>query len=289
MRFLLLASLVAGLLVSHASAQQKPYNPYADENADLAPISPDGKINWPTFYKSAAIKAKFDWMFATGSCRGTNPRLNAVISGNKVNVNQLPEEEYSAIVQSAVNGKLVLIDKSMVTTSVMIHPKGVSKVEVVGPLTLQQLRLGMLVRFIAKINEDGTSEQPLASLEVFSNQRDYPFAEIETGERKSQVARIVALRDKTLELRVEAGQLRQLKLPVDDSTVVMMNMDSISLVAPGDKIELKGHRYQGEGITTKQAIFANKLLVTKPPLPEKKFQKRTTSDLSAIPVPAKLK
>lgn len=289
MRFLLLASLVFGLATTQAAAQQKPFNPYADENADLIAITPDGKINWPTFYKSGAIKAKFDWMFSTGSCRGTNPDLNAVIINNKVNVNQIAEEEYTAVVQSNVAGNLIVLDKNQVPTSVMIHPKGVSKIEVNGPYTLKQLRTGMLVRMTAKINDDGTSDQPIPTIEIFSTKPEYPFAEIETGERSTFAARVVALRDKTLELRVDAGKLRKLKVPVDDSTVVTLNMDDLNLAAPGDKLEVKGHLYSGPGITAKQAIFANKVVVTKPSQPDKKPAKRATSDVGAVPAPAKLK
>lgn len=288
MRFLLLALSLLCLASSTALAQQKPYNPYADENADLMPITPDGKINWPTFYKSGAVKAKFDWMFSTGSCRGTNPELNAVIINNKVNVNQIAEEEYTAVVQSNVAGNLIVLDKNQVPTSVMIHPKGVSKIEVNGPYTLKQLRTGMLVRLTAKINDDGTSDQAVPSIEIFSTKTEYPFAEIEPGERTTFAARVVALRDKTLELRVDAGKLRKLKLPVDDATVVTLNMDDLNLAAPGDKLEVSGHLYTGPGIAAKQAIFANKVVVTKPMQPDKKPAKRASSDLSAVSGPAKL-
>jgi hypothetical protein len=289
MRILLLASLVLGLATTVASAQQKPFNPYADDNADLIAITPDGKINWPTFYKSAAIKAKFDWMFSTGSCRGTNPDLNAVIINNKVNVNQIAEEEYTAVVQSNTAGNLIVLDKNLVPTNVMIHPKGVSKVEVNGPYTLKQLRTGMLVRLTAKINDDGSSDQSVPSIEIFSTKPEYPFAEIETGERTTFAARVVALRDKTLELRVDAGKIRKLKVPVDESTVVTLNMDDLNLASPGDKLEVKGHLYAGPGITAKQAIFANKVVVTKPAQPDKIPTRRSPGELTNAPVPVNLK
>jgi hypothetical protein len=280
MRFLLLASLVVGLLGSQASAQQKPFNPYEDENADLIAITPDGKINWPTFYKSAAIKAKFDWMFATGSCRGTNPDLNAVIINNKVNVNLIAEEEYTGVVQSNVGGNLIVLDKDKIPTSIMTHPKGVSKIEVNGPFTLKQLRTGMLVRMTAKINDDGTSDMAVPAIEIFSTKPDYPFAEITAGERNMFAARVVALRDKTLELRVDAGKLRKLKVPVDEETVVTLNMDDLNLASPGDKIEVKGHLYAGPGCTAKQGIFANKVLVTKPIVLDKIPAKRSPGEVN---------
>ncbi len=72
----------------------------------------------------------------------------------------------------------------------------------------------MLVRVTAKINDDGTSDQPLAAIEIFSTKPDYPFAEVEPGERTTFAARVVALRDKTLELRVDAGKIRKLKCPL---------------------------------------------------------------------------
>ncbi len=287
MRCFVLAMLVLAALAAHAAAQQKPFNPYADENADLPPITPDGKINWPTFYKSGAIKAKFDWMFATGSCRGTKAQLNAVIINNKVNVNQIAEEEYTTVVQSNTGGNLIVLDKNQVPTSITIHPKGVSKIEVNGPYTLKQLRTGMLVRLTAKLNEDGTSDQAIPTIEIFSTKPDYPFSEVTTGERFTFAARVVALRDKTLELRVDAGKLRKLKLPVDEATVVTLNMDDLKLASPGDKLIVKGHLYAGPGITANQAIFANQVVVTKPLVVDKKPAKRSSSDLGAAPVPAK--
>jgi hypothetical protein len=289
MRIFLLAGFFVVMLWQHASAQQKPFNPYADDNADLMPITPDGKINWPTFYKSGAIKAKFDWMFSTGSCRGTNPDLNAVIINNKVNVNQIEEAEYMAIVQTNTAGNLIVLDKNQVPTNIMIHPKGVSKIEVNGPYTLKQLRTGMLVRLTAKINDDGTSDQPVPAIEVFSTKPDYPFAEIEPGERTTFAARVVALRDQTLELRVDAGKLRKLKVPVDAATLVTLNMDDLNLASPGDKLEVTGHLYVGPGISAKQAIFANKVVVTKPAQPDKKPAKRATSDVSVVPLRGNIK
>jgi len=289
MRHLLLAGIVLVSLWQQASAQQKPYNPYADENLDLPPVSPDGTINWPTFYKSGAIKAKFDWMFAVGSCRGTKEELNQVIINNKVNVNKIEEAEYSGVVLSNTAGNLIVLDKNQTPTSIMTHPRGVSKIEVNGPYTLKQLRTGMLVRVTAKINDDGTSDQPLPAIEIFSTKPDYPFAEVEPGERTTFAARVVALRDKTLELRVDAGKLRKLKVPVHETTLVTLNMDDLNLASPGDKLEVKGHLYVGPGISAKQAIFANKVVVTKPSQPDKIPAKRATSDLGAIPMPAKLK
>lgn len=287
LRCFVLASLILVAMAEYAMAQQKPFNPYADENADLMPITPDGKINWPTFYKSGAIKAKFDWMFATGSCRGTKESLNAVIINNKVNVNQIAEEEYATVVQSNTGGNLIVLDKNQVPTNIMIHPKGVSKIEVNGSYTLKQLRTGMLVRLSAKLNEDGTSDQAVPAIEIFSTKPDYPFAEVTTGERSTFAARVVALREKTLELRVDAGKLRKIKVPVDEATVVTLNMDDLKLASPGDKLEVTGHLYSGPGITAKQAIFANKVVVTKPVVIDKKPAKRSSSDLGAAPVPAK--
>ena len=193
------------------------------------------------------------------------------------------------MVQSNTAGNLIVLDKNLVPTNVMIHPRGVSKIEVNGPYTLKQLRTGMLVRMTAKINDDGTSDQPIPTIEIFSTRPDYPFAEVEPGERTTFAARVVALRDKTLELRVDAGKLRKLKVPVDEATLVTLNMDDLNLAAPGDKLEVKGHLYAGPGITAKQAIFANKVVVTKPSQPDKKPAKRATSDVSAVAAPAKLK
>src|SRR6476660_257257 len=56
--FLALGLLVA--LTASAFAQRVPYDPYAKQKEeDLVPVRPDGKLNWPAFFKSKALEDRF--------------------------------------------------------------------------------------------------------------------------------------------------------------------------------------------------------------------------------------
>src|SRR5687768_6480695 len=85
-----LSLLFAVLCTATLFAQAERYDPYATVKED-PPISADGKINWPPFFKDAAKESRFQGYFATGSCVGTNMRIVDMLKANKVDVNALPQ------------------------------------------------------------------------------------------------------------------------------------------------------------------------------------------------------
>ena len=85
MRRFLVALGFCLLLVSSANAQRPAYNPYAKQTEeDFAAVRPDGKLNWPAFFKSKAMEDRFKVYFAQGSCTGTNMRIVNALEANKV-------------------------------------------------------------------------------------------------------------------------------------------------------------------------------------------------------------
>src|SRR5690242_15233004 len=77
-------SISAGL-ASEAAAQFGAYDPYAPQ-VDEPPISSDGKLNWPTYFKSQKLQGRYLNLWSLGACRGTNKAIEIPVAQNKVNI-----------------------------------------------------------------------------------------------------------------------------------------------------------------------------------------------------------
>jgi len=81
---------------------------------------------------------------------------------------------------------------------------------------------------------------------------------------------VVQARNKLLIIKVDAGKIRRLTLPLaDDAVVIVVDAEQIDLIAPGDEVEVTGRRWSGEGAMGAGTVFTSRIVVTKAPLQPK--------------------
>lgn len=246
-----------------AFAQFTPFNPYATNVEDSVAVTPDGKINWPTFYKSVDMKNKFQVLFAMGSCRGTRKDIVDKLVANKFNINQLAESTITGKVVQVRGGTIVVASPTGEVTGVVTHPAGVSRVKVTGEIPVAGLLRGLPIRFVAKVDERGHGLERLDGFEVFAPPTDFRWKGVEAGHLQSIAGAVVNFHHSRLQINVEPGKLHRLSLLLTDDCRIMVNSGDMRLIYPGDDITVTGHIYSGDGIATNRAVFANKIEVTK--------------------------
>lgn len=261
----ILASVIVCLCSSIAvSAQFEKYNPYAQPEELEAPVTADGKVNWPKFFKSAALKTKFDGYFQIGACRGTNPVINERLRNNEVDINTLPKTTVEGVAVGAQAGVIQMRDQSGNLFSLITHPAGVSHVNVTGTMPASHLQRGMIVRFQASVDEHGVGLEPLTSMDVLSAGVDFTPKPVEAGRTQMVVGTISRiLNSDRLQVTVQPGKLHRLTFTLQDDVTVNVNARQPELVAVGDLIKAEGHVYTPPGNTVSKTIFTDKMDVTK--------------------------
>jgi hypothetical protein len=250
--FLTLANLL--------QAQTEKYNPYAPV-VEEPPISEDGKINWPKFFKSTSMEERFQGYFATGSCVGTNMRIVDKLEANKVDVNKLPRTTLQSVVFGVKPGMIATADKQGAKINLLIHPKGVSKVEVSGEVAAEQVAPGMIVRFRGAVDSHAKGIDPINSLEVISLTADLKPTTMRADHVQMIVGKVERHSKTQLVVNTGAGTLRKLTFVLPNETQVYVNGSTLDLAGLGDSIEAEGPIYSAE--TGLKSLFAEKLTVKK--------------------------
>jgi hypothetical protein len=246
-----------------AFGQAAPYNPYAPQEEDAAPaVSADGKLNWPKFFKSAQLEARFQSYFAMGSCVGTKKSINDRLSANKVDVNSLPESKDGGVAVGVPTGAVTIAHPDGSKVAVVLHPAGVTKVTVTGPMYVGALRPGMTIRVLGKVDSRGVQKDVVDSIEVVTPTKELRVPDVSPDKLQTIVGTVVRLHDGHLSVKVPTGKLRRLNFTVDENTKVDVQGSDISLVGAGDHVDAFGHVYSGDsgnGVT----MFASEVTVTK--------------------------
>lgn len=247
-----------------ANAQFEKYNPYAQPEELEAPVTADGKVNWPKFFKSAALKTKFDGYFQIGACRGTNPVINERLRNNEVDINTLPSTTVEGVAVGTQSGAIEMQDQSGNLFALVTHPAGVSHVNVTGRMPVAHLQRGMIVQFQASVDEHGVGLEPLTSMDVLSAGVDFTPKPVETGRRQMVIGTISRiLNSDRLQVTVQPGKLHRLTFQLEDGITINVNAHQPELVAVGDLIKAEGHVYTPPGDNGSKTIFTDKLDVTK--------------------------
>ena len=254
-----LSLLLAFLCIAPLFAQGEKYDPYAVVKED-PPITADGKINWPPYFKSAATEDRFQGYFATGSCVGTNMRIVNKLKDNKLDVNAFPAVNISLQVSGIQAGALG-IDATGQTFGILTHPKGVSKIEVSGQIPAESVVAGMFVRFQGKVDDHAQGVTPIENLEVFTPTADTKPIEVVAGKLQTIVGRVERRKNEMLRVNVGNGKLRLLTFKLPDDANVQVNGQSLDLVAAGDEVSVEGKIYTTGNVRT---VFGEKLVVKKP-------------------------
>lgn len=266
-----LAALTAGATSAAALGQGAAYSPYADSR-QLAPVAPDGTIRWGTFYKTAAIQQKYEYLWSIGACRGTAPDIVATVNANKLDVDALPETEFigtvrgvagglaGGVVAFAEAGKGGKDDQPLVA---QLHPAGVTRLAVRGRTSADILRPGLTVRFATTVDAKGFAREPLAALDVISPPQPMRAVAVVAKEPGTVVGTVTQVKKGTLAVRVNAGRIRTLSIPLAADAVVTIDATAPELAATGDTIKLKGRLWTGEGAMGAGTVFASDVSIHK--------------------------
>jgi len=261
-RFLALA-LLAVCCVRTADAQGV-YNPYAKSDEQWGSVKPDGSINWPTFFKSAAYEARFQSYFAMGSCVGTNQVINNSLKNNKVDVNLLPEISVKGMATKLETGIVTITDASGLPTIVVTHPAGLSKVNVAGKMPASQLQPNTPVKFLGRVDERGIGTDTIDHLEVFTPGPTFHWLPVEAKRVQTITGVVTKLTGQRLAVRVDTGKVRRLLVTLSPDAMCAVEASALGLASPGDEITAKGHAYTaGAGTSGMQAVFASEVTVSK--------------------------
>lgn len=248
----------------------EPYNPYAVAQEPLAPVAPDGTIQWGTFFKSARMQREYERLWKMGACRGTNRAITEPVENNRVVIDRLPEGDFTGVVQGSSGtikgGVIAFSDKATPgrTLVAQLHPAGVSTLSVTGQSTAAILRPGMIVRLRATVDDRGRSADTVPTLTIVTPPAGFVPDSILPGRVETIVGSVTRVNTDALLLALPSGKVRRLAISISDATVVMVDAADPVLVEPGDTIELTGRLWSGDGAAADGTVFASRVSVTKP-------------------------
>ena len=265
-------------LPDRACAQLTAYNPYADSQEMLPPVAPDGTLRWGTFYKSAALQKTYERLWNLGACRGTNKAITVPVEQNKLSIDSLVEEEFRGTVIGAAGtlegGMLAFTSGPVVPDATpfvaTLHPAGVSKLTVTGSMPIARIRPGMTVRLNARVDGKGVGTEPLDSIDIVTLPARFKPVAVQPDRVDTIVGRVTQVRGGSLQVRIDAGKIRRLTLPLAPEAMARVDAAQLDIVEPGDSVTITGRLWEGEGCMGQGTIFASKVSVTKaalsPPL-----------------------
>lgn len=272
--------LAVGLLLASSALPvlAEPYNPYADGHDPLPPVKADGTLHWGPFYKSAAIQKTYERLWSLGACRGTNKAITIPVERNKLIIDNLPEETFTGRVRgtagSMTGGMIAFtegqaVDPSVAVLVAQLHPAGVTQVHVSGRTSAASIEPGMTVRLRALVDEKGRANDPIDAIDIVTPPRDFTPDAIRPNTLETVVGTVVQIRPNMIQVRVDAGRIRRLTLPLADEPQVMIHdAAQLDLLAPGDAVEVTGRRWSGEGAMGAGTVFASRVAVTKAAVPK---------------------
>lgn len=254
-----------------ARGQVVPYNPYTDSQEPLAPVAPDGTIRWGTFFKSAALQKKYEQLWKLGACRGTNPDITVPVAANRLNVDALPESEFGGTVRvvagTAAGGTVTFVanpggppDEPLMVAQ--FHPAGVTRCVVTGTASPAILQPGMTVRLTTTVDSRGRPASPVKDFEIIAPPGGRPVPVV-ADQPTVVVGTVTQVRAGLLGVRVDAGPIRKLLLPLADDAVATIDAADLALVGAGDRIDVKGRLWDGEGSVGAGTVFASEVRVRK--------------------------
>jgi hypothetical protein len=257
------------------------YNPYAKTQDDPLPVTKDGKLNWPAFFKSKALEDRFQAYFAMGSCVGTKQEINTMLRDNKVDVNQLPELAVRGLAIGCNSAAATITDDRGTNTILVTHPAGVTKVTVTGEMPVSQLKPDMVVRFLGRVDQRGAGTDPIDAIEVITPDPHFRWLPVEAKRVQTITGIVTRFQGQRLQVRVDAGKMHRLSFNIADQAKVNVDGASLSLVAPGDEITATGRAYKGPGAAGMGVIFASEVTVTKAMSAAKGTPSAKTTDVAS--------
>lgn len=268
----LVAALAVGACPVAAVAQNTPYNPYADSQDTLPPVAADGTLHWGTFYKSAAIQKSYERLWNLGACRGTNKAITVPVERNRLVIDNLPEASFTGTVREAsgtlAGGMIAFSEGSAAATSPVVvaqlHPAGVTRLAIGGRTSAAALKPGVTIRFRGEVDDRGRVAEPLTMLDIVSPPPHFTPDPLRPRVSETVVGTIQHVRQGAITLRVDAGKIRRVTVRLSaDARVMIVDAAQLDLIAPGDRLEVTGRRWSGEGAIGAGTVFASHVVVHK--------------------------
>lgn len=269
---------------SIAPGQSAPYNPYADSQDSRPPVAADGTLHWGTFYKSAQLQKTYERLWNLGACRGTNKAITIPVEENRLAIDVLPEGSYQGVVrgvQGGIHGGLIAFvdpsaeDPAQAVKVAMLHPAGVSRVNVRGDTDTAAIAPGLTVRARASVDRRGKGLEPVTRVDIVTPPAGFTPDEVRPDTPGTIVGTVVRASDSLLVLRVDAGTIRRITLPLAADVRVTIDAAEMQLASAGDTVEIKGRVWAGKGCLAGATVFASDVTIIKP-------ERMTTT--AAVPV-----
>jgi hypothetical protein len=188
-------------------------------------------------------------------------------------IDNLPEESFTGRVRAAtgsLEGGMVAftqgdaIDPSAAILVAQLHPAGVTHMQVGGRVSVAAIRPGMTVRLRTNVDDRGRAADPVQAVDIVTPPRDFTPDPVRSHQLDTVVGTVVQARHKMLQIKVDAGTIRRLTLPLADDTLVMVvDAAQLELIAPGDEVEVTGRRWSGEGSMGAGTVFTSRIVVNK--------------------------
>lgn len=271
-RFACACVILAALPGAMARAQVGPYNPYAAAEETPPPLAADGTIQWGVFYKSAKLQQAYERLWSLGACRGSNRAITVPVAENKLVIDRLPEADFHGTVQVATGdlagGMVAFAGEGANDTLVaQLHPAGVSRLSVRGPIPAAALTNGTVVRCRARVDAAGRGTEPIDALEIVVPPEGYRPDPVRPGTDETVVGVVQAIRRGAIVLRVDAGEIRRVTVALADNVAVTVDAPRLDLVSAGDRVEVRGRLWTGDGAMAGGTVFASDVIVTKASVP----------------------
>lgn len=266
-------AVFAGVVLAARLAVAEPYNPYAVAAEAAAPVAADGTLRWGTYFKSADLQLAYERLWNLGACRGTSRAIMEPVAANRLQIDRLPESDFEGVVQAAggglAGGVVAFSGRHGGDTAAplfaQLHPAGVSRLSVTGRGTVADIRPGMAVKLQTRVDARGRAAEPVGRLTLVTPRPDFRPLPVRPDRLDELIGGVVSCRSGVLVLRVDAGKVRRLTLPLADGLVVDVDGAYLELVGPGDAVAVKGRMWSGEGAAGSGTIFASHVTVTKRP------------------------
>jgi hypothetical protein len=124
----------------------------------------------------------------------------------------------------------------------------------------------MSVRLRTQVDDKGRADEPVGMIDIVTPAADFTPDPVRANKLDTVVGTVVQARNKMLLLKVEAGKIRRLALPLaDDPQVMIVDAAQLDLIAPGDEVEVTGRRWSGDGAMGAGTVFTSRIIVSKPP------------------------
>jgi hypothetical protein len=146
----------------------------------------------------------------------------------------------------------------------MLHPAGVSRVAVRGDADTAALTPGLTVRTRARVDRRGKGLEPVTRIDIVTPPAGFTPDEVHPDTPGTIVGTVVRASGNGLVLRVDAGTIRRITLPLAEDVRVTIDAAEMQLASAGDTVEIKGRVWSGKGCLAAATVFASDVTIIKP-------------------------